>query len=296
MKRFLTLMLCFMMLILSCVFVIITDKVNTENNADEIVLIDGHLVEISEELNPYMADYASKLFNRIYAEQLKNNDCYFVLIPDKYKYLANKEGEYQDFFSYMSSALPFATPIEIYDLLSADDYYCTDMHWRQEKIIDIADRITASMDVECELEFNESATVSHFVGNYAHRCDIEVPDDDFVYLSNATIRNLEIAENIPVYDLKKLSTDAPYEMFLSGNQPIVTMKNDMAESDRRLVIFRDSFASSLTPLMCDGYSEIVLVDLRYIMSDMVPEYVDFSDADVLFMYSTAMINNSLSMK
>ncbi len=296
MKRFLTLMLCFVMLVLSCVFVIVSDEVNTENDADEIVLINDHLVEISEELNPYMAEYASKLFNRIYAEQLENNKCYFVLIPDKYKYLADKESEYQEFFFYMSSALPFATSIEIYDLLSADDYYRTDMHWRQEEICDVADRILTTMGAEYEGKYDESTTVSRFVGNYAHRCDIEVPNDDLVYLSNATMSNLEIAENIPVYDLKKLSTDAPYEMFLSGNQPIVTMKNGMAESDRRLVIFRDSFASSLAPLMCDSYSEIVLVDLRYIMSDMVPEYVDFSGADVLFMYSTAMINNSLSMK
>jgi len=296
MKRFLTLMLCFAMLVLSCVFVVITDEKTADKNVDEIVLIDEHLVEITEPLNPYMADYAVKLFTRIYEEHLKNNACYFVLIPDKYKYLADKEGEYQEFFSYMSNALPFATPIEIYDLLHADDYYRTDMHWRQEEVCDVADRILTAMGAEYDENYDESTTVSHFVGNYAHRCDIEVPDDDLVYLSNATIRNLEIAENIPVYDLKKLSTDAEYEMFLSGNQSIVTMKNDMAESDRRLVIFRDSFASSLAPLMCDSYSEIILVDLRYIMSDMMTDYVSFDDADVLFLYSTLLLNNSMSMK
>ena len=64
----------------------------------------------------------------------------------------------------------------------------------------------------------------------------------------------------------------------------------------RLIIFRDSFASSITPLMIEAYSEIVLVDLRYISSDMIGEYVDFENVDVLFMYSTSMLNNSFAMK
>ena len=74
------------------------------------------------------------------------------------------------------------------------------------------------------------------------------------------------------------------------------MKNNSAQTDKRLIIFRDSFASSLAPLLLDGYSEVVLVDLRYVMSDMVADYVDFSDADVLFLYSTTLLNSSFSMK
>ena len=76
----------------------------------------------------------------------------------------------------------------------------------------------------------------------------------------------------------------------------MTIKNPNAENDRKLVIFRDSFASSFAPLLSENYSEIVLIDLRYIMSDMVREYVDFENADVLFMYSTRLINNSLCMR
>ena len=99
-----------------------------------------------------------------------------------------------------------------------------------------------------------------------------------------------------IYDFEKLETDDPYEFFLSGNQSVVTIKNEKSESDKRLVIFRDSFASSFAPLLSENYSEIVLIDLRYIMSDMIGEYVDFENADILFMYSTRLINNSLCMR
>jgi hypothetical protein len=87
-----------------------------------------------------------------------------------------------------------------------------------------------------------------------------------------------------------------YEMFLSGNQPLVTIRNEKNESGKRLVIFRDSFGSSLVPLLADGYSEIVLVDLRYLTSEKIGELVDFENADVLFLYSTLLLNNSRGMR
>ena len=124
----------------------------------------------------------------------------------------------------------------------------------------------------------------------------KVQPDELFYLTNSTIENLKTKEDIFIYDFEKLDTDEPYEFFLSGNQSVVHIKNEKAKSDKRLVIFRDSFASSLAPLLADSYSEIVLIDLRYIMSDMIGEYVDFENADVLFMYSTKLINNSLCMR
>lgn len=295
MKRTIALVLMFAVLVLSCVFVALypqSDDVPT----DDIVLIDGHLAQVEQPMNNTMADYAIRLFSRVHDEHLSSNDCYFALIPDKYKYLGDKENEYTEFYDYMCSGLSFATPIELYDLLSADDYYRTDPHWRQDKIIDVAKRINGAIGVECDYDFTEVATVSHFVGNYAQRSDIAVSADDLTYLSNDVIDDTVIKEGIPVYDLTKLSTTEPYDFFLSGNQSVVTIKNDRAENDKRLIIFRDSFASSLAPLLVDGYSEIVLVDLRYVLSDMVADYVDFSDADVLFLYSTTLLNNSFSMK
>lgn len=294
MKRTVALVLMFAVLVLSCGFVALYPQ--SENNTDDIVMLDGHLVEIEPPMNTAMADHAVQLFTRIHDEHLSGNDCYFALIPDKYKYLADKKSEYSEFYDYMCSRLSFATPIEVYDLLSADDYYRTDPHWRQDKIVDVAQRINGAMGVECDYDFTLGATVSHFVGNYAQRSDLKVTADDFTYLSNEVIDGVEIKEGIPLYDLKKLSTAQPYDFFFSGNQSVVTMTNDSAQNGKKLVIFRDSFASSLAPLLVDGYSEIVLVDLRYMMSKFLDEKVDFSDADVLFLYTTTMLNNSLSLR
>lgn len=295
MKKIVSLFLCLVVLILSCLFVALYPQSDTENE-DGIILLNGHLTEVENPMNTQMLDYACKLFTRIYDEQLEDNKCYFSLVPDKYRYLADKESEFIEFSAYISAKLPFVTMIDLVDLLDENDYYCTDMHWRQEQIVDVAKRINDTIGVECDYTFGKVFRVSHFVGNYAQRSDIEVAADDLVCLTNETIDKIKIKENIPVCDLEKLYTPEPYEVFLSGNQSVVTMINENAENDRRLVVFRDSFASSLAPLLVSGYSEVVLVDLRYVMSDMLNDYVDFDKADVLFLYSTTLLNNSFSMK
>ena len=121
MKRTIALVLMFAVLVLSCVFVALypqSDDVPT----DDIVLIDGHLAQVEQPMNNTMADYAIRLFARVHDEHLSSNDCYFALIPDKYKYLYDKESEYTEFYDYMCSGLSFATPIELYDLL-----FCLDL-------------------------------------------------------------------------------------------------------------------------------------------------------------------------
>jgi len=88
----------------------------------------------------------------------------------------------------------------------------------------------------------------------------------------------------------------PYEMFLSGTSALIEIENPNAKSDKELVIFRDSYASSIAPLLVEGYSRVTLVDIRYIQSSFLGNFVEFDNQDVLFLYSTSLINNSTSMR
>ena len=100
----------------------------------------------------------------------------------------------------------------------------------------------------------------------------------------------------PLYNLEKANGGKPYDLFLSGPQGIQIMENPKGPAGKELVIFRDSFGSSLAPLLLEGYSKITLVDLRYVFSHTLDQYVDFTDQDVLFLYSSLLLNNSLSLK
>lgn len=296
MKRTVAFLTAVFTLLLACVFVVLTDEKSSESVDSDIVEIGGSLAEIEPPMNKTMADYAVSLFSRIKDENFLTNDCYFMLIPDKYKYLADKKAEYDEFYSYMSTSLNFATAIDVYDLLDTSDYYCTDPHIKQECLVDVANRILESTQRNQVKSYVKNAVDTPFYGSYSHRSNLSVLPDELIYLSSPTIDGLKTEEGVSIYNFKKLSTDEPYEFFLSGNQTIVTINNENAETDKRLIVFRDSFSSSLAPLLCEGYSQVVLVDLRYIMSEYLVDFVDFENADVLFIYSTTVINNSFSMK
>ena len=66
-----------------------------------------------------------------------------------------------------------------------------------------------------------------------------------------------------------------------------------AENKKELVIFRDSFGSSLAPLLAGSYSKITLVDIRYLNSESIGRFIEFSEnCDVLFMYNTGTLNTT----
>ena len=72
-------------------------------------------------------------------------------------------------------------------------------------------------------------------------------------------------------------------MYLSGAKALVTIENPKAETGRELIVFRDSFGSSVVPLLVADYAKITLVDIRYIQPDMLGQFLEFHGQDVLFL-------------
>ena len=112
----------------------------------------------------------------------------------------------------------------------------------------------------------------------------------------ATVYNYETDTTGSVYDMEKAVGHDPYEMFLSGSVSLLRIENPQNTSGRRLVMFRDSFGSSLTPLLIEGYSSITLVDIRYLSPSQLGNFLTFDRQDVWFLYSTSVLNNSSTLK
>ena len=73
-------------------------------------------------------------------------------------------------------------------------------------------------------------------------------------------------------------------------------KSSMAKGKGELIVFRDSFGSSLIPLLAEEYEKITLVDIRYISSSLLGEFISFDGQQVLFLYSSLLLNSSMGMK
>lgn len=87
----------------------------------------------------------------------------------------------------------------------------------------------------------------------------------------------------------------PYTMFLKGNHGLAVIENDKA-SQGHLLVFKDSFANTLLPLLSAHYQKITLVDFRYYAGDFQAAVAAAEDADsILFCYSLDSVLNDTSI-
>ena len=276
----------------------------SDNNG--IYLVGDTVAKLEYPLNETSVRYVAGRIQYLYESYLKDTDVkiYSAMIPDKGYYLAEANGypamDYDAMEKAYVTAMPWSHYVDIKDLVSAEDYYRTDTHWRQERILSVAQMICAAMGAEEPQESDYHAmTVENFYGVYFGQAALPMDGEDLVMLDSKLLQNCIVTDPITgkisrVYEDVK-SADL-YDTFLSGAQPLLTIENPAGEPDRELVIFRDSYGSSLTPLLLESYSKVTLVDIRYIHPDQIGSYVNFQNQDVLFLYSTLILNSGRSLK
>lgn len=270
---------------------------------------EGYLVKREYPLNEPMIDHAGEKFNEIYETYLKDkgSKCYYSVVPDKNYFLHDKyqmlSMDYEKLFSMMKEKIKEIKYLDIIPLLSIEDYYYTDTHWKQENLEKIASFLLKEMGRKTVASYHKQEIEQPFYGVYTGQWALPVKGDKLIYLTNEELESCRVEtiegkerNNTPMYDLKKTEGKDPYEMFLSGAKAIQIIENPKAEGKGELIIFRDSFGSSLAPLLVSGYHRIILIDIRYIQSKFLEQYIDFKGQDVLFLYSTLVLNQSLSLK
>lgn len=276
-----------------------------DNN--DIYVSDGYAVKMEYPLREESLEYAGERFYHIYDKYLKDSGSkiYSSFIPDKNYFLAESSGhlslDYEKFFMKMQAEMPYAKYIDITQLLQIEDYYKTDVHWRQEEIVDVAEKIGSTMGITLDGNYEKKTIEEKFYGVYFGQSALNLPGEELYYLTNevleqCTVYNYENNQTVGIYDLEKSSGDDPYEIYLSGPVSLLKIENPKAETEKELIVFRDSFGSSLVPLLAEGYRSVTLIDIRYIQSDFLTNFVDFHDKDVLFLYSSVVLNQSETLK
>ena len=232
----------------------------------------------------------------------EENDVYYIIIPDK-NYFINEKNlrlDYDKLKKLMGQNLEWAKYINIFDTLELNDYYYTDSHWKQEKIKKVANRIADGMNLKLSWPYTEESIIK-FKGVYAGRLPLETNVDEIRVLTNDNLEeclvyNYETKQTTKVYDMSKTTAYDKYDVYLSGAVSLLAINNPNNTSGKELIIFRDSYGSSLTPLLIEAYSKVTVVDTRYISPKILENYITFTNQDVLFAYSTLLINDSASLK
>jgi len=197
--------------------------------------------------------------------------------------------------------MPWAQHIDLRDALTLTDYYRTDTHWRQENLFSAARTICDALGVSAPEQIRATVLDRPFYGVYCGQAALPMEPDtlavlDLDYLEDCTVYDHETGKNGSVYDMTKLNSRDLYDVYLSGARALLTIDNPNGKAGKELIVFRDSFGSSMVPLLIQDYSKVTLVDTRYLSSDLLDQFIDFHGQDVLFLYSALILNSSSAIK
>lgn len=173
-------------------------------------------------------------------------------------------------------------------------YYKTDPHWTSLGAFYVFQASAETMQIKGEAgsnfvsypistNFNGTlAAVSGFRLNEREVIDMYVPkEEDGGLVVNYVDKQEKTAS---LYDSSKLKTRDQYSVFLGGNTSLIDIKT-VSESQRRLLLVKDSFANSFVPFLTPYFREIVVVDPRY-YSGTIGDLMDaYRITDMMFLYS-----------
>lgn len=275
--------------------------------AGAVYVYDGCAAKTDAAFDAASLDRAAYRFQHLHDLYFAGRGIYLAVVPDKALFTVPPEGYTPagaaETADYLCGALDFLTPVDIAGELTLTDYYRTDPHWRQEQLRPVADTLLAAMGAPVpDTRDEELRTLAgEFRGAYWDSAPQPLEPDTLAYLTSGaleacTVHSYETDTDGGVYDFAA-AQDAPYDLFLSGSRSLLRIDSPEALSDRTLVVFRDSFGSSLIPLLAESYRTVYAVDIRYLSSDLLGRFVDFpADADVLLLYSTTVLHNSITLK
>ena len=270
---------------------------------------EGYLEKMDSQLSYDGADRMVQVFDRFYQTFLqgKTENIYFTIIPAKGYYMDGPKLDLTALEESLLPRLPWAQYVDIKGELTLEDYYYTDTHWRQERIYKVADRLLTAMGGGAEETFTPQALNRPFYGVYYGQAALPVKAETMYVMESDMLEGCTVTgyqkgpknpETLSFYDLAGVETAAdPYNVFLHGSQQTyVVIENPSAHTDKELVLLRDSFGCSLTPLLVEDYAKVTVIDLRSVgtMTLKMMEangLLNLQDADVLFAYSAMVINN-----
>jgi len=209
----------------------------------------------------------------------------------------SQKSEIDSFYSSLSGS---AFGIDIYSTLYSNRdqyiYYNSDHHWTSLGAYYAYNQIATALDFKpySKNQFDLEHATNEFYGTFSSKSKIEV-DADTIDLYNLASNEFKVTEVIvndgkqeksydSIYFRDWLDEKDKYSVFLGQVQPEITIKTNVA-NNKKLLIFKDSFAHSLVPFLSLHYSEIKLIDLRYTNKNYRDLAAVSSYDNILFLYN-----------
>ena len=275
---------------------------------------DDYLIESFEEPDSEIVNRNIKAINN-FNEKHKDIKEYMLISPNSVSILSEKLPPYAPVVSQKLVMDNFAKTlnkginyIDVYNTLDKHDkeyiYYKTDHHWTTLGAYYSFLEAAKAMDLEVKKDYYNVERVSNdFYGTLYSKSGYEVKTPDYIDVYLPKDENDEYVVNYveeqkksaSFYDSEKLETKDKYGMFLGGNHPVVKIKTTSKE-DRKLLIFKDSYANSFVPFLTQYFSDIIMVDPRYYYDDIEKLIQEEGISDILYLYNANTFFSDTSLE
>lgn len=228
---------------------------------------------------------------------------YAAIAPDASeilsKYLPNnvvcpsEEKEIKDIYSLLDKnikTIDLIKPLKQYET-PENLFYKTDHHWTTSAAKLAFTSITAAMNTDIsKTEYQTLPVTNKFKGTLASSSGlfnakdtiyITYPETDVKYYVKYVDEDKISAS---VFDYPKLNSKNQYEVFFGGNFAQVNIETSL-NSDKVLLIVKDSYANCLTPMLIPYYKSIIMVDPRYFKGDIDDVIKQEGVSDILWLYN-----------
>lgn len=194
-------------------------------------------------------------------------------------------------------------------------YFKTDHHWipetglwaAHEILSDIAESFGFDTQTD-KLIFDEFERIEYkawFLGSQGKKVTLANTDPDDISL---LMPNFETSLTIDIpsvnvhkegdfsvtYDMDQITVrdynkKSPYHAYCYGDRAVITITNNSAKNDTRLLIVRDSFGDVVAPFAALGVAEITTLDLRYFTGSLISFIDAYRPNAVIVLYGGSEI-------
>lgn len=273
-----------------------------ENN-DVYLGHDGYL--IAKFKNPKDDDVNERLKAiNTFSKDNEKISKYVMIVPNQVRVLEDKLPQYapekdqlkviDSFYSKLDKGIK---TVSTYDELNAKKeeylYYKTDHHWTTKGAYYGYREFSEVLGVtpKQESDYNIKKVSNDFYGTLYSRAGAKgvLADEVNVYIpkkEEPVVVNYmeEKKKSASMYSSEALEEKDKYQVFFGGNHSIVRIKT-AADSKKKLLVVKDSYANSLVPFLTSHFSDIVMVDLRYYAENINTLIKDYGITDVLILYN-----------
>lgn len=203
------------------------------------------------------------------------------------------------------------TDIDIYDTMMSEKenyiYYRNDHHWTSygayyayTQAIEQLGMSAVPLD-----DFQTEQVADDFRGTFYSKCLYKkIPADTIdIYTRKNGIDVTDVLMNDgtgeshtdSIYFRDFLSGKDKYCVFLGSNRAFTDIKTN-AGNGKKILVIKDSYANSFVPFLTQNYSEIAVIDLRYVKTS-VTDFVNPDEFDqTLFLYNASTFAEDKNVK